>query len=103
MQIFVKLADGATVTLEVEPQHTVDEVKAKLRARKTVVSSAESRLTFGGRQLAGDAMLSDYNIQKESTVHSLDTLRGGFPDVYYFSIIMLSAFMLLFVNIYLLA
>lgn len=41
MQIFVKLIDGATVTLDVQPQNTVEEVKAKLRARKIIVPSGE--------------------------------------------------------------
>ena len=103
MQIFVKLVDGATVTLDVEPHNTVEEVKAKLRSRKVIVPSSEERLTFGGKQLIDGYSLSDYNIQKECTLQSLDRLRGGFPDPLFFVIIMLSVFMLWFVNIYFLA
>merc|ERR1712110_60891 len=100
MQIFVKLADSATVTLQVEPENTVEEIKARLRAKKTVMAGKESKLTFGGRQLADGYTLSEYNVQRESTLQSMDSLRGGFPDPYYFTMIMLGAFMLLFVNAY---
>ena len=39
MQIFVKLVDGATVTLDVQSQDTVEEVKVKLRTRKIIIPS----------------------------------------------------------------
>ena len=68
MQIFVKLVDGATVTLDVQPNNTIDEVRTKLRQRKIVMPSTEEILTFGGKQLMDGYKLSDYNIQKESTI-----------------------------------
>ena len=41
MQIFVKLVDGATVTLEVQPHNTVEEIKAKLKLKKMKIPSEE--------------------------------------------------------------
>lgn len=41
MQIFVKLVDGATVTLEVQPHNTVQEIKAMLKAKKMIIPCDE--------------------------------------------------------------
>ncbi|CAB9513141.1 Polyubiquitin (Fragment) [Seminavis robusta] len=37
----------------------------------------EQRLVFAGRSLEDDKMLSDFNIQNESTLHLILRLRGG--------------------------
>ena len=107
MQIFVKLESHCTVTLHVLPQDTVFDIKAKLQSKKIVMKekiNLESKLlTFGGRNLEDDRRLSDYNIQRESTLQSLDRLHGGFPDAYYFTMIIFGTFMLIFMDIYFLA
>jgi len=77
MQIFVKTLNGKTITLDVSPDDTIDDVKAKIEDKAGVPADAQ-RLICGGKELFGMfTTLSDYNIQKESTFYLLLRLRGG--------------------------
>jgi Ubiquitin family len=75
MQVFVKLLTGRIITLDVEPNDSIESVKHQIY-EYSGKSPDQQHVIFAGKPLANGRTLADYRIQEESTIHLVLRLRG---------------------------
>jgi hypothetical protein len=77
MQIFTKLLNNSTITLDVEPSDNIIGVKGKIQVQTGLVPGPTWALTFNGIVLDNNQTLSNYNIQKNDMLHIISTASAG--------------------------
>ena len=76
ISINVKTLSGKVMSLIVDPEDTIQELKEYLE-EKSGVPAAQQRLIFRGKQVADAKTLAEYKVETGSVLHLVLALRGG--------------------------
>ena len=72
---FVKTLSGKTITLDLNGNDTVLDIKRKIQNKEGTSSIEHQRIFYAGRQLEDNKTILDYQIKSEATFHLAMLLR----------------------------
>ena len=75
-KIYIKSLTGTTTIVKVEPSDSIKYLKYIIQLKNEIPAN-QLKLIFAGKELEDKRTISDYNIQKEYTLHIILRLRGG--------------------------
>lgn len=76
IQIFIKLLDGKTKILDIEPNCMIEGLMERVK-EITGMPLHYQRLLHQGKQLESSRYLSDYNVKPDDTIYLVARLLGG--------------------------
>ncbi|EDN93998.1 hypothetical protein SS1G_09865 [Sclerotinia sclerotiorum 1980 UF-70] len=76
MLIKVRTLTGKEIELDVESDNKIERVKEKVE-EKEGIPPVQQRLIYGGKQMADDKLVKDYELEPGATLHLVLALRGG--------------------------
>ena len=82
IEIYIKTPSGMMRTIYVATNELVGGIKLKIQDIEGTPPD-QQRLIYAGKQLEDDRSISEYNIQRNSTLHLVVRLLGGGTHTYY--------------------
>ena len=81
MQISVETPIDKTITLELKSSNTINNIKVKIQDNEDIHPN-QQWLIFASKQLEDSHTLSDYDINKESTLYALSSILYGSMQIF---------------------